>query len=162
MKIKLLAIGNVLMGDDGIAIYLADAMQEELTKMGIEVIYGETDVGYCMNCIKEEDYIIILDASDFGKKVGEVTRFSIDSIISGNKPAMGHSISFLDMLKLYMPKVRGEILGVQIGDIQFRHGISNELRKQFDLCIRTSLKLIGSINTNIVEGNVNGREGIKE
>ncbi|HWT26636.1 MAG TPA: hydrogenase maturation protease [Mobilitalea sp.] len=77
MSVKLAAIGNVLMGDDGIAIAIAKKIEPELNRMGIEVVYGETDVGYCISVVDASDDIIILDASAFGKKPGEITRFEL-------------------------------------------------------------------------------------
>lgn len=63
MDMKLIAIGSRIMGDAGAAIAAAEELYDELVVEGVQVIIGETDVGYCLSCIKEGDIIIILDAS---------------------------------------------------------------------------------------------------
>lgn len=146
MKKKLLAIGNVLMGDDAIAIYLASELQEELRARGIEVIYGETDIGYCISCIEESDYIIIMDAADFGKAPGEVNLLSIGDSLISSKAALGHSISFLDMITLYLPMVQGVIITIQIADLNFRYGLSEALQNRFTYCTSEVMKYITKIH----------------
>jgi hydrogenase maturation protease len=127
MKIKLLAMGNVLMGDDGIAVYMAGIMEEDLRDIGIEVIYGETDIGYCLNQIGEGDYIILFDASDFGKEPGDITTLTFEDINFNDKNMTHHSISFLDLVRLYFPKNDGIVITVQTADISLRYGISSKL-----------------------------------
>ncbi len=130
MKMKLLAMGNVLMGDDGIAVYMAGILEESLREMGIEVIYGETDIGYCLSRIQEGDYIILLDASDLGKEPGEITMLSFDNLKTNYQNMTHHSVSFLDLLRLYFPKNDGNVITVQVKDIHLCYGISKELKEK--------------------------------
>jgi len=148
MSMKLLAIGNVLMGDDAVAIYLATKLQDELTQLGIEVFYAETDIEYCITCINDGDYIIFVDAADFGGVTGEVSLLSFDDIFisSSEKLVTGHGINFLDIIKLYELKIQGVILAVQIADISFRYGLSEELQNQFSDCASQIMKHINKVN----------------
>jgi len=51
--IKIIGIGNSLMGDDGIALKVIDYIQEEINqlKLGIKCIKAETDFNYALNNI---------------------------------------------------------------------------------------------------------------
>jgi hydrogenase maturation protease len=133
MRRKLLAMGNLLMGDDAIAIYLASALEGELSQLGIEVIYGETDIGYSMTRISEEDFVIFADAADFGGIPGEVKEFQLDDMVKETNDITEHNIRFLDLIKLHMPKLEGAVLAVQIADIHFRYGLSEELLSRFSV-----------------------------
>ncbi len=145
MSRKLLAMGNVLMGDDGIGIHLATALQEELSAMGIEVIYGETDIGYCITNIQEDDYIIIVDAADFGATTGDINKVPLEEISSSKNVITGHSISFLELIKLYLPKIKGTVLEVQIAEINFQYGLSQNLQNRFSRCAEDVLNYIRQI-----------------
>jgi len=153
MSKKLLALGNVLMGDDAVAIHLAMALQEELGQMGIEVIYGETDIGYCITSIQEEDFIIFVDAADFGGVAGEISVMSISEISNTDKFVTGHSINFLHLIKLYKPKLQGVILAVQIADINFRYGLSEELQNRFSECACGIMEHVNMVNAKNVNKN---------
>ena len=73
MNVKLIAIGNKLMGDDGIALLIAERLRTFFGENGIEVILGETDFEYCMDKVEEGGLILILDATRFGIDIGKVT-----------------------------------------------------------------------------------------
>ena len=59
--IKVIAIGNRIMIDDGIAIAVLENVRNKLESMGIEIIIGETDFQFCFHQLKEHDFVIILD-----------------------------------------------------------------------------------------------------
>lgn len=132
MRRKLLAMGNILMGDDGIAIYIADILEDRLKEIGIDVIYGETDIGYSITNINEGDYIILLDAAYYGKTPGEITVLAFDEASINRKDATCHSVSFLDLLKLYFPKNDGIVLTVEIAEIGFFYGPSLLLKDKLE------------------------------
>jgi hydrogenase maturation protease len=127
MNIKLIAVGKVLMKDDGIGIETARQIEEGLMEKGIEVIYGETDFQYCFSSITEVDFIIVLDAFCSGKSPGEVTVKTLNEFRCRKKDYSQHSFSFLDLLKLYYPKIRGVIIGIEVREVDFGFGLSSEL-----------------------------------
>lgn len=127
MSTKLLAMGNVLMGDDAIALHLATALEDKLSEIGIEVIYGETDIGYSISQINEGDYIIILDGTKTGAALGEVTCYSLESNHNRREKTF-HNISFLDLMKLYYPKINGLLITVEVEQIGLYYGLSSGLQ----------------------------------
>ena len=130
MSVKLIAMGNVLMKDDGIGIEVAKELEEELTQKGIEVIYGETDFEYCIAKIRANDFLFVLDGAVLGGNPGTVTVRSLNSFQSNNKREyMQHSYSFLDLLKIYYPYVGGKVIAIQIKEITYDFGLSDFLKE---------------------------------
>ncbi len=130
MRVKVIAIGNILMKDDAIAIEVAKEMEEQLLEKGIEVIYGETDFEYCISKISEEDYIFILDAAHFGKNPGKITFLSLNSFVFKKKGYTQHSYGFLDLVKLFYPNIHGKIFAIEIQEFEFGFGISPSLQEK--------------------------------
>ena len=130
MSKKVIAMGNTLMKDDAIGIEVAKEIEEKLLKKGIEVIYGETDVQYSMSNVQEDDYIFILDAAYYGKDPGKIMYLPLNNFVSTKKRCSAHSYSFLDLLKLYYPSVKGEIYAVEIEEVEFGIGLSSGLQEK--------------------------------
>ena len=130
MSLKLIAMGNVLMKDDGIGIFTARAMEEELKGKGVEVIYGETDFGGCISKVNNSDRVLILDAANYGKSPGDITIIPLDDHCPGRNGHTQHSYNLLDILKLYYPELKGDILGIEIKEITFGFGLTAELQKK--------------------------------
>lgn len=126
MGIKLIALGNVLMCDDGIAIAIAKEMEQELSSFNIEVIYGETDISYCISSIKDKDFLIILDASYFGKSPGEITKLPLYHYGKYNRNTQ-HSLRFMDILKQLFFGIEGFILAIEISEVLLHYGLSRTL-----------------------------------
>lgn len=142
MRIKLIALGNVLMMDDGIAIFVASELEKELYDMGIEVIFGETDLGYCISSVAEEDYLILLDAANFGGIPGHVTRIPLKGFHAAPKGYTQHSYGLLDMLRLYHPNVKGMIFAIEISEVRFNYGLSFALKHRIKDISRIILEQI--------------------
>ncbi|WP_265210411.1 hydrogenase maturation protease, partial [Clostridium sporogenes] len=121
-------MGNILMGDDGIAIEIAKNIQGFLKKNNIEVIIGETDFEYCLSNIKKDDFLFILDAGYYGKKIGDITTLSLDNYTSHKKGYTQHSYSFIDLVKLYYKETKGYILAIEVSNIDYNLEISKELK----------------------------------
>jgi hydrogenase maturation protease len=132
-NIKVIAMGNVLMKDDGIGIEVAKKLEENLLEKNVKVIYGETDVQYSISSVKEDDYIFILDAAYYGKEPGEITRLPLDTFVSKKKGYSQHSYNFLDLLKLYFPSAKGEVYGIEVKEIEFGFGLSSALQEKLEV-----------------------------
>jgi len=128
--LKLIAMGNVLMRDDGIGIFIAKAMENEWKKRGIEVIYGETDFGYCITKVNDFDNVIILDAGSYGKAPGDITVIPINNYTPGSNGCTQHSFNLLDVLKLYCPNLKGDILAIEVKEIAFGFGLTPRLQEK--------------------------------
>lgn len=142
MKIKVIAIGNTLMEDDGIGIVILQKLREALIKNNIEVIIGETDFQYCISLIEDGDFIFIIDAVYYNKSPGELTVRSIDEYTYKKKYYSQHSCNIVDLIKLYYKNIRGYIIGIEIGKISFKFGLSKELEDNINIISKSVLKEI--------------------
>jgi hydrogenase maturation protease len=145
MSIKLIALGDVLRKDDGIAIYIAAELEEELTSLGVDLLYGKTDIGYYISMIKADDYTILLDASRFGYPPGKITYLPINCYQMSARDYTQHSICFLDLLKIYYPQIEGMIIAVEIGEVSFYYGLSTQLSDKFNNITKEIRKKITDI-----------------
>lgn len=122
------------MGDDGVAILVAENLKSELMKKGIEVIIGETDFEYCISKIHEDDFLLILDAAYFGREPGTVTVSSIEKFYSNTKFRSGysqHGCSIIKMLGVYGIKVKGFIIGIEGEKFKFDLKLSGSIQDNF-------------------------------
>lgn len=144
MKIKIIAVGNTLMEDDGVAIVVVEKLKEKFIERNMEVIIGETDFQYCISSIEDGDYIFFIDAVYYGKKTGEITVIPLEKYQYKKKYYTQHSYSIFDLIKLYFKDIKGYIIGIEIGEISFRYGLSNTLDNNIDIISESVLKEIDS------------------
>lgn len=140
MSIKVIALGNVLMKDDGVGIEVARMIQKKLYSKKIEVVFGETDISYSISKVKEDDFIFVIDAASYGKNPSEVSSISINSFASSEKEGFQHSYSFLDLVKLYYPNIKGRIYGIEVHEVGFGVGLSLTLENKLDFISEEILK----------------------
>lgn len=130
MSVKLIALGNVLMKDDAIGIEVAKEIEDMLKEYNIEVIYGETDISYCLTQIDKNDIIFVVDAASYGVNPGDITVIPIHGFSSNGIKHTQHNYNLLDLLKLYYPDIKGEIFAVKINEVEFHYGLSLILQKK--------------------------------
>lgn len=145
MSTKLLAIGNVLMQDDGIAIYLAKSLQAELEELGVEVIYGETDTWYGISQIKDKDRILILDAAKQGKAVGEVSVYSMGEADGCQKQILWHDISIINLLLLYHPNNTCYMITIEADEVGLHYGLSARLKELLPIIRKETYRKIEAL-----------------
>lgn len=148
MKIKVIAIGNALMEDDGIAVIAVEKIRKELINNNIEVIIGETDFEYCISLVEEGDILFIIDASYYGKEPGKLTVLNLEKCACRKKIYTQHSCSVIDLIKQYYKYVRGYIIGIEVSNISFKLGLSKELESKIDII---SEKVLKYIQTKVLE-----------
>jgi hydrogenase maturation protease len=135
MSIKIIAIGNRLMGDDGAAIHIIEKLSRSFEEGGMEVIIGETDFQYCLSKIHECDYIIIIDATYFGIEPGTVTVSSLEDIYRLNTDQSlfsEHEYSFIKALETSYKAIDGILVGIEGKSFDFTLSLSSEIEASFD------------------------------
>lgn len=125
------------MMDDGIAIAVLENLRSNLESMGIEVIIGETDFQFCFYLLKEEDFVIILDATYSGAILGSVHLFKLQEAITEYKETNSqHDISVFDLMGLYLKPLKGYLIGIEIAETEFGCELSEALRAKFKgICV---------------------------
>jgi hydrogenase maturation protease len=139
MSIKVIAIGNRLMGDDGVAIHVIEKLSKNLEESGIKVIIGEVDFQYCLSKIEEGDYIIIIDATLFGIEPGTVTVNSLKDIYRLNHDQgmfSQHGYSLIKALESNKV-IEGLIIGIEGKSFDFNLSLSRDIEAAFhNICCK--------------------------
>lgn len=151
--IKVLAIGNTLMTDDGVAVYVV----RELTKRAInneshiEYIIAETEAMYAYNQISDQDIIILVDAIIQDEEIGYIKVYNLEDISKNTfSNKTNHDSDVLHLCRLYNKNIKGYLIGIKVEEINFGLGLSNELTKKFiDLCNEIE-KIIKAISEGFV------------
>lgn len=135
MSLKLIAIGNRFMGDDAVAIHVAEKLRGSLETKGIEVIIGETDFEYCLDKIEDKDQLILMDATCFGIQPGAITVKSIDDInsLTSNKSAFSqHGYSLISAFKSYFSELDIFIIGIEGSKFDYGISLSSSISSQLN------------------------------
>ncbi|WP_019123747.1 hydrogenase maturation protease [Brevibacillus massiliensis] len=130
-KIVVIGIGNILMMDDGIGVYLVEELAKSLPLPNVEYVVGETDLDYCMEVAVRADTLIVIDAVVTGKQAGTVSRFSLQEGLLMDKGISMHSLHFLDELVLSDHPRERLLIGVESAEIKFNIGLSSTMQEKF-------------------------------
>lgn len=129
--LKIVALGNRFMKDDGIAIEVTKILEDRLINLNLEIIIGETDCQNCFYLLNDDDYVFILDAIYIGAEPGSIHLFNLKDIrLQPSDSFMQHDMSIIEMIKLYDCKFKGYIIGIEVADIGFGDGLSLVLREK--------------------------------
>ncbi|MCM1990933.1 hydrogenase maturation protease [Oceanirhabdus seepicola] len=131
---KILALGNILLSDDGVAIYLADYLAKEFNIMGYEVVKCETDTSYAISCIDEENELVILDASFTGGDSGRIRSMSLEEYrvdYYSNKDYC-HSNTLFDYIFKNNKKYKGNVILIEVCNMELNDGLSEMMVESFD------------------------------
>lgn len=132
MKIKCIALGNTTMSDDGIGIIVLKAIMPLLEKEDVTCIFGETDSYCAYENIEDGDFLFIIDATFYNMEPGTLTVTGIQECLSKvDNPGVQHGQSLLHLLKIYEKPVRGYVIGIEAGQIDFGLGPSELLNNKF-------------------------------
>lgn len=147
--IKIIGIGNRIMGDDGIALKILEEIEDKIKIINskIEIIIGETDFEYCLDKINDNDFVIIIDSTCLGLQSGEITLLSFEECQNHliKKSDSQHDISLIDMVIKYKNNIHGYIIGIEVHDVDFNLNISHILNYMFkDICseVLNKIKII--------------------
>lgn len=133
--IKVIAIGNILLSDDGIGIKVINRLRNKIEKLSedIEVILAGIDYYEFLEELGDDDYLIIVDASYLNNEVGQVCKYTLEECDSFlQNTCSDHDINLIKILRSERRKVKGSVITIEIGRIEYSLKISNELRKKFN------------------------------
>ncbi|MBP2031696.1 hydrogenase maturation protease [Clostridium algifaecis] len=141
------------MEDDGIGIKVAERIKGSLVRNNIEVIIGETDFQYCISLIENGDFVFILDAVCYNKSPGEITITNLEEYKCKKKYYTQHSCNVIDLIKLYYKSIRGFVIGIEVGSVSFKLGLSQQLEDKIDIISKEVLEdILLKVNSKDLEG----------
>lgn len=140
-EILVAGIGNRIMMDDGIGIYLVEDLQQLFTNPKVEFAIGETDVDFCLSKISEYNRVIIIDAFLSGKKSGKVTVTPLKSLEKGSPVNYSlHGMHVLNSLQYYKKDLKGIFIGIEPFEINYGFYLSDVLLSRYSRIMKSVMK----------------------
>ncbi len=136
MKFKVIGIGNRIMMDESIGVRLAEELTDWLEENGVEVIIRDSDSQSCLNGIKEEDFLIVIDATLYDLVPGTITLQDLTRMKPVYKGGSPHNMCF---------KNKGFFIGIEAGEIGFGAELSEELKHKRHLILDKLRNVIDDI-----------------
>ena len=126
-RILLLGVGNRLRGDDAVGSLLVEGLQGQVDIPTIDA--GDVPENY-LGPIEESgaEVVLVVDAADFGGKVGDVAIFDIEQV--QGMSVSTHTTNLGLMFKVIPSEKRPQVimLGIQPGKLELGQGLSEPVR----------------------------------
>jgi len=138
-KIIVLGIGNRLMKDDGIGIYVVEQLGRQNNMADYELVIGETDLDFCLSIIREASdkaiIIVIIDAVISGKQPGDIMFLKIDKLKGSCRGISLHNQTLLNCISHFGIEINGFLIGIEPFDITYHFGLSPVLDQKLpEIC----------------------------
>ncbi len=140
-KVKVIGVGNRLMGDDGIGVYIVEQLIKDkflFSNRYVDFYVAETDINYLIHTLISEKnmyQILFIDAAEMGKMPGSLEELNVDKkdICTKLFPSP-HSLNFTYAIKAndnINNITNMTILGIEPEIIDFRFGLGPSLSREF-------------------------------
>lgn len=97
----MLGLGNVIMGDEGVGVHVARALEKEALPAGVECLDGGTGGFILLEPLQQADRIFLIDATSDENPLGTVTR-TTPRFASDYPPTLtAHDIGVKDLLDAF-------------------------------------------------------------
>lgn len=148
-KVLVLGIGNRLMMDDGIGIYVIEELKKRTDAANIQYVIGESDIDYCLEHIEGATFVIIVDAVYSGKVPGELSIYSLANVLEQQTLHISpHNLHLFQVLYLQKDTMKGFLIGVEPSEIKFHLGISQILQERWQQIVEVVKSTIERILVN--------------
>lgn len=99
--VLVLAVGNILRGDDGFADAVLQQLEHENLPADIELFDAGTSIIDFMNLFHDRELLVVIDAVLGGQAPGSLYRFSPQEIETGDLPMNSlHQVGLIETLRL--------------------------------------------------------------
>lgn len=103
-------MGNPILADDGVGLYVAERLQAGPMPDGVEVKLSEVAGLRLLELVKGYDKVVIVDALRSGREPGDIVRYEARDFKGGHRYGSAHSIGLHTALEL------GRQLGMPMPD----------------------------------------------
>jgi hydrogenase maturation protease len=100
-KTLVLGLGNVLMGDEGIGVYVVRAIEAHTLPPGVECLDGGTGGFTLLEPLEQAGRIIIIDAANDGNPIGTVSRTTPRFTRDYPPTITAHDVGMKDLLDMF-------------------------------------------------------------
>ena len=137
-NIIVLGIGNRLMMDDGIGIYLVEELMRDEHEQNIQYIIGESDIDYCIQQIENATFVIIIDCTITGGQPGDVTIHALNNVFDSHLLDFSlHNLHLFQVLYQLRNQMTGYLIGIEPYEITFNYGLSEVLGNKMNQIIKS-------------------------
>lgn len=141
VDIAVVGIGNILLSDDGVGVFVLEEIKKrDILPGNVELIDGGTMGLDLLPFIEGKERVIFIDAVDFKAEpgtIGELNNNEIPHYFSSKLSV--HQIAFPDMIAAgqLLGTIPEEmcLIGIQPGTIETGYGLSPEIQQQVDRLI---------------------------
>lgn len=100
-KTLVLGLGNVLMGDEGMGVYVVRELEKRTLPTGVECLDGGTGGFTLLEPLENADRIILIDAASDGNPVGTITRTTPRFSRDYPPTLTAHDVGMKDLLDMF-------------------------------------------------------------
>jgi hydrogenase maturation protease len=100
-KTLVLGLGNVLMGDEGIGVYVVRDLEKHTLPEGMECLDGGTGGFTLLEPLEDAGRIVLIDAANDGHPVGTVTRTTPQFSRDYPPTLTAHDVGMKDLLDMF-------------------------------------------------------------
>lgn len=149
IKILILGIGNVLMGDEGVGVHAIKELEKESFSPNVTLLDGGTGGFHLLEYLQEYPRIIMIDATMDGKPAGTLSLIEPKFATDFPKSLSAHDIGLRDLIE--STAVLGELptmylITVTIDSIQsMQMELSPEIEKQIPAVIERVKEVLETI-----------------
>ncbi len=152
-KVLVLGIGNLLMSDDGLGVYVAQWLKQENWPQEVSILEVGTSVLNYIDEISCSCYVIVIDAVRGGERPGSIYCHRDDKIMQYVLDRQdAHSFSVLQAVELAREltgyPVKLIIYGMEPMHINYGQGLSPLVIKALPMLVNQVIKEIKSYNSD--------------
>lgn len=150
-KLLILGIGNLLMGDEGIGIHVAQYLEQNFSWENVDVVDGGTGGFHLLDYFKRYPIVFLIDATIDGQPAG-TTRLIKPKFSSDYPPTLtAHDIGLKDLIdSLYLLNSHPEIWLYTIS-IENLNEMSTELSLEIKAVVPLAAQKIASELSSLLE-----------
>ena len=100
-KTLVLGLGNILMGDEGIGVYVVRALEKHTLPHNVECLDGGTGGFTLLEPLENADRIILIDAANDDNPIGTVTRTTPQFSRDYPPTLTAHDVGMKDLLDMF-------------------------------------------------------------
>ena len=139
--LKVIGLGNILRGDDGIGPVIIQQLEESKNSLSIQLCDAGSDAFTILDQLLESEPVVIIDCARMGKKPGTVQKILVKNI--KNLPVnLGMSLHGYSLTEVWqIARSMGvdndlSVIGVEPDSVQFNSGLSEVVKKSIPLILQ--------------------------
>ena len=154
-KTLVLGIGNLLLGDEGVGVHAARALQREQWSGNVEILEIGTAILDALPALETADRVIVLDAMKYDGNPGTVYRLPLGKCEQTQSIASMHGFDIFRVLALAGREKPPEVMvfGVEPYNLDWSMELSPQVTNSLSFLLESVRKEIG-LNTSLASSQM--------